>query len=72
MLSPSSSYNAAMKGLHSVGDEAGERQAVVIDLKENREVWEELDDARIAEERADEPLESLDDVELMLKKVGKL
>ena len=44
-----------MKGIQYVVDESGEKTAVLIDLKEHGELWEDLYDALIAEQRRDEP-----------------
>ena len=52
-----------MKGVQFVVDEKGKRQAVLIDLKKNRRLWEDFFDAAIVEERDGEPRESLKDVQ---------
>ena len=62
----------AIKGIQYVVDESGERTAVLIDLKEHRELWEDLYDTLIAEQRRDEPRESLDEVKKRLRQLGKL
>jgi hypothetical protein len=51
-----------MKGVQFVVDDEGKQQAVLIDLKKNRQLWEDFFDAAVAESRADEPRESLSDV----------
>jgi hypothetical protein len=51
-----------MKGVQFVVDDEGRQQAVLIDLKKNRQLWEDFFDAAVAESRADEPRESLSDV----------
>ena len=61
-----------MKGIQFVMDDHGEKTAVLIDLKEHSELWENFYDRLIAQERIDEPRESLDEVEALLKKQGKL
>ena len=61
-----------MKGIKYVVDESGEKTAVLIDLKEHGELWEDLYDALIAEQRRDEPCESLEEVKERLRKLGKL
>ena len=61
-----------MKGIQYVVDESGEKTAVLIDLKEHGELWEDLYDALIAEQRRDEPRESLEEVKERLRQVGKL
>jgi hypothetical protein len=61
-----------MKGVKFVIDEDGERSAVLIDLKENPELWEDFYDAFVAREREGEPRESLEEVRQKLKAQGKL
>ncbi|NOZ40350.1 MAG: hypothetical protein GXP24_09005 [Planctomycetes bacterium] len=51
-----------MKGIRYVVDDHGEKKAVLIDLQENRELWEDFCDTALAAERAAEPRESLADV----------
>ncbi|MBI2422958.1 MAG: hypothetical protein HYV27_09040 [Candidatus Hydrogenedentes bacterium] len=51
-----------MKGIEFVIDDAGERKAVLIDLEEHGELWEDFYDALLAQERRDEPRESLAEV----------
>lgn len=51
-----------MKGIDFVVDEAGERKAVVIDLDEHGELWEDFYDALVAKEREHEPRETLAEV----------
>ena len=51
-----------MKGVQFVVDDEGKQQAVLIDLKKNRQLWEDFFDAAVAESRADEPRKSLSDV----------
>lgn len=55
-----------MKGVQFVVDENGEQQAVLIDLKKNRRLWEDFYDAAVAKERESEPRESFDDVQRMV------
>jgi hypothetical protein len=43
-----------MTGIHYVTDEKGRRIAVQIDLERHRELWEDFEDALVAEERRDE------------------
>ena len=50
------------KGIDFVVDEAGEKKAVLIDLKKHRALWEDFYDTLIAQERQNEPSECLDDV----------
>ena len=51
-----------MKGIDFVVDEAGERKAVVIDLSEHGDLWEDFFDTLVAQERQDEPRETLAEV----------
>lgn len=51
-----------MKGVQFVIDEEGNQQAVLIDLKKNRQLWEDFYDAAVAGDRAKEPRETLDEV----------
>jgi hypothetical protein len=51
-----------MKGVKFVVDENGERSAVLIDLEENADLWEDFYDAYVAREREEEPRESIDEV----------
>ena len=48
-----------MKGVQYLIDDAGERTAVVIDLKRNRALWEDFYDRALADSRRGEPRESL-------------
>src|SRR5436309_2571569 len=43
-------------------DEEGTPQAVLIDLRKNRQLWEDFRDLLVAEERRQEPRESLEEV----------
>ena len=61
-----------MKGVQYVVDEAGNKRAVLIDLDQHQELWDDFCDVLTAEERGDEPLESIEDVAALLKKDGKL
>lgn len=61
-----------MKGVKFVVDENGERSAVLIDLNENAELWEDFYDAYVARERESEPRESIEDVRQRLQAQGKL
>ena len=55
-----------MRGIDFVVDDKGTKKAVLIDLTENGELWEDFYDAALAEERQDEPRESLQEVEQRL------
>ena len=61
-----------MDGIRFVIDDKGEKTAVVIDLKEHGELWEDFYDSLIARSRADEPRESLESVKERLRQAGKL
>lgn len=61
-----------MKGIQFVTDNQGEKTSVLIDLNEHGELWEDFYDQLLARERVDEPRESLEGVENLLKKQGKL
>ncbi len=61
-----------MKGINFVVDETGEQTAVLIDLKEHRELLEDFFDSLIAKMRAEEPRMELEAVEKRLKSLGKL
>jgi hypothetical protein len=49
-----------MKGVQFVVDEQGAKQAVLIDLREHGQLWEDFYDAMIAEQRTSEPTEPLE------------
>ena len=66
------SERCEVKGIQYVVDENGNRTAVVIDLAEHGELWEDLYDAYLANERASEPVEPFDDVINRLRGQGKL
>lgn len=55
-----------MQGISYLVDESGNKTAVVIDLSTFGELWEDFYDRFLAQQRADEPRESLDDVERLL------
>jgi heterodisulfide reductase subunit A-like polyferredoxin len=61
-----------MKGIQYVVDEAGEKTAVMIDLREYGELWEDFYDRVVAHSRQDEPRESLESVKESLRRHGKL
>jgi hypothetical protein len=60
-----------MKGVKYLFDEKGVAEAVMIDLKTNRQVWEDFQDLLLAEERRAEPRESLDEVKAILQRKRK-
>ena len=51
-----------IEGVDFVVDVAGERKAVLIDLRRHRELWEDFYDTLLVHERAGEPRESLAEV----------
>jgi len=55
-----------MKGVQFVVDDHGEKKAVLIDLQEHKELWEDFFDAALAAERAAEPRESFEEVKRKL------
>jgi len=55
-----------MKGVQYVVDEEGHKVAVVINLKQHSELWEDFYDAALAHSRASEPRESLKSVKQRL------
>jgi len=61
-----------LDGIQFVTNAAGEKTAVLIDLKRYSELWEDFYDALIASQRADEPRESLESVREALEQQGKL
>lgn len=44
-----------MKGIDFVIDETGKKKAVVLDLAEWGEIWEDIHDVLVSESRKDEP-----------------
>ncbi len=61
-----------MKGICFVTDDEGKKTAVLIDLKEHSELWEDFYDSLVARARAEEPRESLKAVKEHLNAQGKL
>ena len=51
-----------MKGVQFVVDERGKKKAVLIDLAEWGEVWEDFYDVMVSRSRKDEPTVSWDDL----------
>lgn len=56
-----------MRGVRYVIDESGEQTAVLIDLLEHRELWDDFHDTWLAQERESEPRETL---EVVREKLG--
>ena len=61
-----------MKGVQFLVDQSGAKTAVLIDLRRNAELWEDVYDIALARERAAEPRESLAVVKRRLRRKGKL
>ena len=61
-----------LEGIQFVINERGEKTAVQIDLKKYGDLWEDIYDALVAQDRADEPRETLDEVKKRLVNQGKL
>ena len=61
-----------MKGIQFVTDSDGEKTAVLIDLKQYGDVWEDFYDTLLAQVRQEETLETLDQVRSLLVSQGKL
>lgn len=55
-----------MKGIGYIIDDSGKRKAVVVDLDEHGDLWEELYDVLLAERRSDEPRETFTNVKKKL------
>ena len=51
-----------MKGVEFVVDEAGNKKAVLIDLKKHREIWEDFYDILLIKQRKSDPRESFEEV----------
>lgn len=51
-----------MKGVQFVVDEKGEKKAVLIDLRKNKQLWEDFFDSALVKQREEEPRETLEDV----------
>jgi PHD/YefM family antitoxin component YafN of YafNO toxin-antitoxin module len=62
----------AVRGVQFVTDTDGRKVAVLLDLEEWGELWEDIYDNMLAEERADEPTESWDAVKERLRREGRL
>ena len=60
-----------MKGIQFVVDDKGEKKAVLIDLDEYGEIWEDFWDALVAHQRTQEPRESIESVKEKLRRGGK-
>jgi PHD/YefM family antitoxin component YafN of YafNO toxin-antitoxin module len=61
-----------VKGVQFVTDTEGRKVAVLLDLEEWGELWEDIYDNALADERAGEPTTSLEDFEAELRSEGLL
>ena len=61
-----------IRGVQFVTDSSGHKVAVLLDLREWGELWEDIYDTMIAKERADEPHVKLEDFEDELRREGLL
>jgi len=62
----------SIKGVQFVTDTEGHRVAVVLDLLEWGELWEDIYDNMLAQQRKDEPVISLEEFEGELRAEGLL
>ena len=62
----------AVSGIQFVTDSEGHKVAVLLDLKEWSELWEDIYDNILAESRSDEPKLSLAEFESELQSEGLL
>ena len=61
-----------MTGIQFITDEAGQKKAVVIDLKKHKALWEDLEDVLVSRSRHHEKRIPLARVKADLIKSGKL
>ena len=61
-----------MRGVQFIVDETGRKTGVVLDLRKNPELWEDLFGLALVEKRKGEPRETFDAVKRRLVKTGKL
>lgn len=57
-----------IRGVEFVVNEDGDKKAVLIDLKQHKNLWEDFYDTVVAEDRRAEPRESLDDVKKKVRR----
>ena len=62
----------SLAGVSCLFDADGNPAIVQIDLRKNRELWEDIFDAALSEKRLKEPRVDLDAVEKRLRQLGKL
>jgi hypothetical protein len=61
-----------MNGIQFVVNDKGKKTAVVIDLQQHGELWEDMYDNLVASSRRNEPRESWEKVKQKLKRAGKI
>ena len=61
-----------MKGVQYVFDDEGEIQAVMIDVKKHRRLWEDIQDILVARQRRKETPIPWEEVKRKLREKGKL
>ena len=61
-----------MEGIQYQIDDQGHKRAVVIDLERYGALWEDFYDVLLAEQRLQEPRETLKEVKAHLRAAGKL
>lgn len=61
-----------MEGVQFVVDSEGKKTGVLINLKKNGTLWEDIYDNWLAQERKHEPRETLQSVRARLKRQGQL
>jgi hypothetical protein len=61
-----------MKGVQYVFDHDGDIQAVIIDVKRHRKLWEDIQDILVARQRRKEKPIPLEQVKKSLREKGKL
>ena len=58
-----------MRGVKFLVDKNGKKTAVILDLRKNRALWEDIYDSALARSRAREPRESLAGVRRRLRRL---
>lgn len=61
-----------MKGVQYVFDHEGDIQAVIIDVKKHRKLWEDIQDILVARQRRKEKSIPLEEVKKSLREKGLL
>jgi hypothetical protein len=61
-----------VKGVQYFFDEKGNAQAVLIDLKKNGKLWEDIQDILVARQRRKEPSVPWEEVKAELRSKGKI